>query len=144
MNATKRNIIGKDYLLPSEEDSYIVSALKAKIIGEPSDTDLIHKLTALIQRQDNEILRVRVGLLKDGDSNQSVLPQSIAEYRAKEIVDSINGDGSYFVLLMCAVNFMAVRRDPHGGNEEVLRGRFLEKNIRTKRSTTPHPGSRFD
>ena len=124
MTDLKRNIEGKGYLLFTEDDSYIVSILKRKIISEPSDEKLIEKLEVLIRAQDNEVLRVRISLLKDGDSNQSVLPSHIAEFRAKEIVESINGDGKYFVQFVAAANFLAVRRDPNGGNEEILRKKF--------------------
>jgi len=152
MSTTKRNLKGKDYLLLTDDDSYIVSALKAKIISEPDDIALIKKLTALIDAQENEILRVRVELLKDGNSNMSVYPYPLGDFRAKQIVESINGDGAYFITLVAAANFLAVRRCPDGGNEEELREKFLKRGLaetgmplpKNNRSRTPHPGLRFD
>ena len=152
MSRKNRSLQGKDYLMLTDEDSYIVSALKAKIISEADDVTLVKKLTALIDAQENEILRVRVELLKDGNSNLSVYPHPLGDFRAKQIVESINGDGSYFKTLVAAANFLAIRRCPDGGNEELLRQKFLEKGLvetgmppaRTIRSKTPHPGSRFE
>ena len=149
MSKKTRSLQGKDYLMLTDEDSYIVTALKAKIISEADDVTLVKKLTALIDAQENEILRVRVELLKDGNSNLSVYPYPLGDFRAKQIVESINGDGSYFLTLVAAANFLAIRRDPHGGDDEKLRQKFLEKGLidagmppaRVNRSRTPHPAS---
>jgi hypothetical protein len=150
MSKKTRSLKGKEYLMLTDEDSYIVTTLKATIISEADDITLVKKLTALIDAQENEILRVRVELLKDGNSNMSVYPYPLGDFRAKQIVESINGDGMYFITLVAAANFLAIRRCPDGGNEELLRQKFLEKGLveagmppaRTIRSKTPHPGSR--
>ncbi len=150
MSKKTRSLTGKDYLMLTDEDSYIVTTLKATIISEADDMTLVKKLTALIDAQENEILRVRVELLKDGNSNMSVYPYPLGDFRAKQIVESINGDGTYFITLVAAANFLAIRRCPDGGNEELLRQKFLEKGLvetgmppaRTIRSKTPYPGSR--
>ena len=150
MSKKTRSLQGKDYLMLTDEDSYIVSELKAQIISEADDDTLVKKLTALIDAQENEILRVRVELLKDGNSNLSVYPHPLGDFRAKQIVESINGDGSYFISLVAAANFLAIRRCPDGGNEEELREKFLKKGLaetgmplpKNNRSRTPHPGSR--
>lgn len=150
MSKKTRSLKGKDYLMLTDEDSYIVSALKAKIISEADDDTLVKNLTGLIDAQGNEILRVRVELLKDGNSNLSVYPQGVGDFRAKQIVESINGDGAYFITLVAAANFLAIRRCPDGGNEEELREKFLKKAlvetgvppVSVNRSRTPHPGAR--
>ena len=147
MSKKTRSLKGKDYLMLTDEDSYIVSELKAQIISEADDDNLVKKLTALIDAQENEILRVRVELLKDGNSNLSVYPHPLGDFRAKQIVESINGDGVYFISLVAAANFLAIRRCPDGGNEEELREKFLKKGLgetgippaRVNRSRTPYP-----
>ena len=127
MGSSMRNIAGKDYLKVSETDLQMVGDLKYTIMEEPNDEALIEKLTKLIEAYDNEILRVRINLLFDGNSNSSLHGQEIAESRAKSVVESINGDGVYFIYLVAAVNFLDVRRNFYFSDERRLREKYLEE-----------------
>jgi len=127
MTVSMRNIAGKDYLKVSETDLQMVRDMKYEIMEEPNDEVLIEKLTTLIYTYDNEVLRVRINLLSDGNSNNSLHERDIAETRAKSIVESINGDGVYFIYLVAAVNFLDVRRNFYCSNEVRLREKYLEE-----------------
>lgn len=127
MGASIRNIVGKDYLKVSETDSQMVGNLKYEIMVEPNDEALVEKLIKLIEAYDNEVLRVRINLLFDGNSNNSINGRDIAEFRAKSIVESINGDGVYFIYLAAAVNFLDVRRSYYCSDERRLREKYLEE-----------------
>lgn len=130
-NTPMRDITGKSYLAVSKTDLYTVSELKYTITGEPNNDILIEKLTKIIGTFDNEVLRVRIDLLSDANSNYSLHEIDIAKYRAKRIVESINGDGVYFIYLVAAVNFLEARRHYNCGNEYNLREKYLEDAMTT-------------